>query len=112
MTFQDINTSNILVNHFGATCGNLDNDVRRTLRRDGQLVYAINDFDISIVFPPTATREECRLPISYACDGGQNQPLDTRQGELDYDPFVFDVGCLGVLFSDEFHVWFARSTVC
>ena len=82
----------------------MDNNVRRTLRCDGHLVYGINDFDVSIIFPPSVTREECRLPISGSWYGGQNQPLDTRQGELDYDPFVFDVGCLGVLFCDNFQV--------
>ena len=92
------------MNHFGATYDVRDNDVRRRLRRDGHLIYGINDFDISIIFPPTATREECRLPSAHSWSGGQNQPLDTCQGELDYDPFIFDVGCLGVLFCDKFQV--------
>ena len=103
---QDIKTSNILVNHFGACSDVASNDMRRTLRRDGHLAYAIIDFDISIVFPPTATREECRLPSNLSFDGAPNQPHDTRQGELDYDPFAFDVGCLGVLFCEEFQVCF------
>ncbi|KAF8490577.1 hypothetical protein JB92DRAFT_1304338 [Gautieria morchelliformis] len=34
--------------------------------------------------------------------GGQDQPYDTRQGELDYDPCAFDVGCLGVHFCKHF----------
>ncbi|KAF8511773.1 hypothetical protein JB92DRAFT_2932229, partial [Gautieria morchelliformis] len=38
--------------------------------------------------------------------GGQDQPYDTRQGELDYGPFAFDVGCLGVLFCKHFQVHF------
>ena len=103
---QDIKASNIVVNHFGAFHNIEFNDLRRTLRRDGHLAYAIIDFDISIVFPPNVTREECRLPSNLSFDGGLNQPHDTRQGELDYDPFAFDVGCLGVLFCEEFQVCF------
>ncbi|KAF8526764.1 hypothetical protein JB92DRAFT_1071880 [Gautieria morchelliformis] len=95
-------SGNILVNHFGAFADNSSNDLRRKLRRDGRLVYAIMDFDISMIFPPTATREECRLPSHLSWIGGQSQPHDTRQGELDYDPFAFDVGCLGVLFCECF----------
>ena len=101
---QDIKTSNILANHFGAFSDICTNDMRRILRRDDHLVYAIIDFDISIIFPPDATREECRLPSNMSFDGGLNQPHDTRQGELDYDPFAFDVGCLGVLLCGEFQV--------
>ncbi|KAF8481432.1 kinase-like domain-containing protein [Gautieria morchelliformis] len=99
---RDIKPENILVNHFGAFSHIEWNEMRRTLRRDGHLVYAIIDFDISIMFPPTATREECRLPSNLSWDGAYDQPHDTKQGELDYDPFAFDVGCLGVLFCKRF----------
>ncbi|KAF8507407.1 hypothetical protein JB92DRAFT_2960892 [Gautieria morchelliformis] len=34
--------------------------------------------------------------------GGQDQPYNTRQGEPNYDPFAFDVGCLDVLFCKHF----------
>ena len=78
--------------------------MRRTLRREGHLVYAFADFDISIMFPITATREECRLPSKPSLGGGYDQPNDTSQGELNYDPFAYDVGCLGVLFCHEFQV--------
>ncbi|KAF8481430.1 kinase-like domain-containing protein [Gautieria morchelliformis] len=99
---RDIKPENILVNHFAAFSNVTQNDLRRTLRRDDHLVYAIIDFDISIIFPPTATREECRLPSNLSWDGAYDQPHDTKQGELDYDPFAFDVGCLGVLFCRQF----------
>jgi len=54
------------------------------------------------MFPPNSTPSECRLPSNLSFTGGSNQPHDTSQGELDYDPFGFDVGCLGVLFCEEF----------
>ncbi|KAF8503080.1 kinase-like domain-containing protein [Gautieria morchelliformis] len=99
---RDIKPENILVNHFAAFSHIEWNEMRRTLRRDGHLAYAIIDFDISIMFPPTATREECRLPSNLSWDGAYDQPHDTKQGELDYDPFAFDVGCLGILFCERF----------
>jgi len=56
------------------------------------------------MFPPTSTTVERRLPYNLSWDGTMNQPHDTSQGELDYDPFAFDVGCLGVLFCQKFQV--------
>ena len=85
--------------------------MQRTLRRDGHLVYAITDFDVSIMFPTTVTREQCRLPSKLSWSGGYDQPNDTSQGELDYDPFAYDVGHLGVLFCHEFQVCFVRGTL-
>ena len=85
--------------------------MRRTLRREDHLVYAITDFDLSIMFPNTAAREECRLPSKLSWAGGGDQPNDTSQGELDYDPFAYDVGCLGVLFCHEFQVRFVRDAL-
>lgn len=81
---EDIKVPNILGNHFAAFSHVDANDFRRTLRRDGHLVYAIIDFDVSIIFPPTATREECRLPSNLSWDGEYNQPHDARRGELDH----------------------------
>jgi hypothetical protein len=65
-----------------------NNPLWKKNRNSSQLVYAIFDFDIAIMFSSSATVAERRLP---------NQPHDTAQGELDYDPFAFDVGCLGIL---------------
>jgi hypothetical protein len=101
---QDITLANCLVNHFGAYPDESSNLMRQKLRSDGHLIYAICDFDIAIMFPSTTTPAERRLPSNLSWDGGFNQPHDTKQGELDYDPFVFDVGCLGVLFCREFQV--------
>ena len=40
-----------------------------------------------------------------------NKPANTALGELDYDPFAFDVGCLGVLFWNRFGVSLHSSAV-
>lgn len=102
MAIQDIKTANVLVKHFSAAPFIYTNEMRNTLRRDGHLVYAIIDFDFSMIFPLTGTRDKCRIPTYLSWDGTGNQPDDTRQGKLDYNPFVFDVGCLGTPFCEEF----------
>jgi len=99
---QDISDANIVVNHFCASGQMRCNSMRGQLRSSGHLVYALLDFDISIRFPPNSTPADMRLPSSLSWWGSYDQPADTAQGELDYDPFAFDVGCLGVLFWDRF----------
>ena len=61
---------------------------------EGKLMYALFDFDISIMAPPGANGSIDFLTI---CHGGvrATNPWDTAQGEFDYDPFAFDVGMLG-----------------
>ncbi|KAG6805925.1 hypothetical protein H0H92_013382, partial [Tricholoma furcatifolium] len=51
----------------------------------------------------SSTLEECRLPsgISWKTLPSQ-RPSDTMQAELEFNPFAFDVGMLGVLFCSEF----------
>ena len=92
------------MNHFGSPAHGRFNTLRGELRKEGQLIYALIDFDLSLLFPSTCTPAELRLPYNMSWHGGSNQPKDTAQGELDYDPFAFDVGCLGVLFCDAFQV--------
>src|SRR5882762_6235185 len=106
------------MNHFCASGQMRFNTMRGPLRSAGHLVYALLDFDISIQFPPNSTPADMRLPSSLSWWGSYNQPADTAQGELDYDPFAFDVGCLGVLFWNRFGVrfpfmpvWFLHSSL-
>lgn len=100
--WKDIQQSNILVNRFVA-----DNsgDVRAGVSENTRLVYALFDFDLSVAFPLLSRPDECRLPAYRSVEGGSNQPRDTAQGELDYDPFAFDVGCLGIIFCRTFKVY-------
>ena len=71
----------------------------------GKLTYALFDFGHSTMFPQSVRINGCRLPscLSFATYPLQ-RPDDTHQGEIDFDPFAFDVGMLGVLFCKEFQV--------
>ncbi|KAJ3515516.1 hypothetical protein NMY22_g14434 [Coprinellus aureogranulatus] len=93
---RDISENNVLVNHFTDAAHTED---RVLLGRQGKLRFALYDFDISIVFPQEAKRSKCRLPREKSFEGTWPTPTrDTSHGEPDYDPFVYDVGCLGLLF--------------
>lgn len=73
-------------------------------------LYALFDFDISIMFSPNSSAEQRRLPYWDSWDGGSfDGPYDTAQGELDYDPFAFDVATLGICLALEFQVCFSMS---
>ncbi|KAF8968979.1 kinase-like domain-containing protein [Flammula alnicola] len=107
VTHRDMNLGNVLVNHFSDHLSLHQNDVRSDLRSKGLLLYAVFDFDISIMVPPQVLKEEYRLPYQLSWWGTFNQPHDTAQGEFDYNPFSYDVGMLGVEFCNRFQ-HFAR----
>lgn len=88
---------NVLTNHF-SDCFRLEgSDFRQDLRSEGLLLYALFDFDFSVQWPPEKDRIACRLPYNKAW-GSFNLVKDVSQGEFDYNPFIFDVGVLGVVF--------------
>ncbi|RDB20454.1 Cyclin-dependent kinase 6 [Hypsizygus marmoreus] len=99
----DINPGNVLVNHFGRRFYDTSNPLRSDLQSRGLLTYALFDFGSSSIFPQTSKLQECRLPYhkSWSCTPGYF-PSDTMQGEFDYNPFVHDVGMLGIMFCNEF----------
>lgn len=102
---QDISRYNILINNFDRNdiTPMYDRDPtscadRVSLRERGLARYCLFDFDISIIFPPDAPSVECRLDSFLSTWGiSSHHPPDTKQGEFDYDPFPFDVACLGNL---------------
>ncbi|KAF8880445.1 kinase-like domain-containing protein [Gymnopilus junonius] len=99
ITHGDINDENVLVNHFCDSRIEGQCSVRWDLRSRRQLSYALFDFDFSMMFPPDMDRTHCRL--SYDKSWGTFCMVhDTAQGEFDYDPFIFDVGNMGVVFCD------------
>ncbi|KAG6888530.1 hypothetical protein C0995_007642 [Termitomyces sp. Mi166 len=101
----DIKEDNILVNHAYNDIYDSDNYCRQSLRSQGKLTYAFYDFDGSTMFPPSMSLDECRLPSSVSYNTFYDQvPGDTQQGELDFNPFAFDVGMLGVMFCQEFQI--------
>lgn len=87
----------MLINHFWLS---LYDSHRAHLGQEGQLAYALFDFDAAMMLKPG----QRRLPSHLSWIGGISPPDDTSQGELDYDPFAFDVGCLGVLITMVFKV--------
>ncbi|KAH9477406.1 Serine/threonine-protein kinase 1 [Psilocybe cubensis] len=106
----DIRFENVLLSHFS----NMSNEDFKVInvwckeRREDRLIrYALCDYDISIMFPPTANKKECRLP-HYESWGTFNLSYDTAGGEYDYDPFALDVGGLGVQFAQRFGLLAAK----
>ncbi|KAF8909771.1 kinase-like domain-containing protein [Gymnopilus junonius] len=97
----DINDSNVLVNHFSDSSALEDNWIRAELRSKEMLSYAVFDFDFSVILPPEVDRTKYRLPYERSW-GTFNYTMDTAQGEFDYNPFVLDVGILGVRFCYDF----------
>ena len=94
----------MLVNHFSDDITLSVNLVREELRSEGRLIYAMFDFNASIMLPPIAKKEDFRLPYYESWVGSYAFPCDTHQGEFDYNPFVFDVGVLGLVLSRVFQV--------
>ncbi|KIJ63031.1 hypothetical protein HYDPIDRAFT_29727 [Hydnomerulius pinastri MD-312] len=99
---RDIKAGNMLVNHFGDDFYKSSNQLRPSLRREGRLTYAFFDFNYSVMFSPTSTPSERRLPASESFISFCSLAYDTAQGEVDYDPFAFEVCALGMLLCKQF----------
>ncbi|PPR07278.1 hypothetical protein CVT26_012438 [Gymnopilus dilepis] len=102
---RDIKFGNVLVNQFAEETIFDENSSRRELRRKGLLSYALFDFDLSIMLPPGSDRTTYRLPYQRSW-GTFNWTMDTAQGEFDFNPFVLDVGTMGVVFCTKFQIPF------
>ncbi|PPQ86316.1 hypothetical protein CVT25_005617 [Psilocybe cyanescens] len=100
---HDISPKNILVNHFAYDEDRTlpEHNTRGDLRSRNRLLYAMFDFDISIMLPLKEDRKAFRLPY-YELWGNYNTITDTDAGEFDYSPFVFDVGAMGALICNRF----------
>ncbi|KAF8904100.1 hypothetical protein CPB84DRAFT_1823673 [Gymnopilus junonius] len=97
----DIKLSNVAVNHFADFTLYIGSNVRPALREKRLLSYAMFDFDYSTMLSPEMDRMSCRLPYQRSW-GSFNRTMDTAQGEFDFNPFVLDVGAMGVEFCSEF----------
>lgn len=100
-TLKDLKKHNTLINHFSQSW---DNHLRRLMRGQGRLTYALFDFDLAVVLPSHIRR----LPYKFSWAGFperfsgmpysfQPYPLDTAHGEYEYDPYAFDVASLGFM---------------
>ncbi|KAI0630176.1 hypothetical protein C8Q77DRAFT_246721 [Trametes polyzona] len=105
---RDISASNVLINHFKpAPYNNMDTKssvlefIRSTKVED--VHYCLFDFDISDVLPRDVSVKTYRSDSVWTCYGTASyHPQDGWQGEHDYNPFAFDVGCLGNLYKLSF----------
>ncbi|KAK7684504.1 hypothetical protein QCA50_012451 [Cerrena zonata] len=98
---RDIHPGNVLVNFY---------DSRANFRKScqsffatGQAKFVIIDFGLSVIFPPDSD------PLSRVCPAWESDcgspeyhPPDVidRQSETMYDPFAFDVACMGGMLCD------------
>lgn len=104
-TFKDISCANMLVNHYSANLLAIRSESRRRWRLangdNGLVRYCIIDFNLSLLLPKNVRR----LPSSYSTVGSWiYQPNDISAGEPDYDPYAFDVACLGGVLASRFDV--------
>jgi hypothetical protein len=103
---QDLSSGNVLVNFFGdSTWPSQDNYLRDEFLSNDKALYAMFDYNLSVVFPPGTLPHERRLPFENSFTGlVMGRPNDTAQGEFDYDPFAWDVACLGIQLRNRFQV--------
>lgn len=103
--YQDISYANMLVNHYSSDLSALKSLSRSGWRHSdvyfSRVKYCLMDFNLSLILPDGVRR----LPSRYAFVGCcPFHPLDICAGEYDYDPYAFDVGCLGNAFAESFDV--------
>jgi len=73
-----------------------DKEARIYFRDHGPIRYGVFDFDLAIIVPRTST--PCLLPTEMANVGSPwHHPSDADEGSV-YDPFKFDVACMGQMF--------------
>ena len=108
LTLQDLTWCNMLVNHLPNGFIYMPefekNPVRKQLRSEGRLSYAIFDFDLSLMLPSGKPLSEYRLPIHVCFSGALYKPWGVAEAQLDFNPFAYDVGCLGIRFCQRFQV--------
>ena len=67
--------------------------------------FALFEYNLSMqLSPPDQPLAKYRRPIGETWVGSPYPPTDADQGEYDYNPFAFDVGCLGVLLQCQYAV--------
>lgn len=62
------------------------------------------DFDLAMLLDEKTYGLNPRLPIEKVCFGYESRPYETMHGYVDFDPFKYDVACLGIYFAENFQV--------
>lgn len=91
---QDLTFRNILVNYngFASQIPPMSLDPTDSWKPR----FALCDFDLAVIFPPNVPLSERVLPSDEANYGTVRfHPPDGTNGEATYDPFAFDVACMG-----------------
>ncbi|KAF9034969.1 hypothetical protein BDZ89DRAFT_1011715 [Hymenopellis radicata] len=107
---RDIALRNILFNHIpldlmSTLRFNDPAPFRLAMRRDDHAKYGLYDFNLSLMFPNNnapLNSASYRLPTRGGWFASVKCPPELFQGEYDYNPFAFDVGCLGIELCDLF----------
>lgn len=82
----------------------------RESSRSRPITYALFDFNLSLQLPLETSLKNCWRPASEAMLGvSVYHPDDVVQWEPFYNPFAYDVGCLGFLFINYLTVRNART---
>ncbi|KAF8884752.1 hypothetical protein CPB84DRAFT_1788961 [Gymnopilus junonius] len=100
---KDVAHRNILVNRLAYF-----RDRRKTfsmqfdLEKKEKLRYALFDFDRAILLDKETYGENPILPIHFVDRGFYIPPYERLLGYPDFDPFKYDVACLGIYFDETF----------
>ncbi|KAI0070465.1 hypothetical protein K474DRAFT_793430 [Panus rudis PR-1116 ss-1] len=102
---RDIHHGNIAKNYYMWDAASVEESrqLRYEHKHAGKLAYALFDFDIAMCFPEDTSVKEFRLPSEKAfCGWSIYHSQDVYRGQVDYNPFAFDVACLGHLLASSF----------
>lgn len=92
---KDIKIHNILVNLYN---GDAVYDDCREFYASQKARFVLCDFDLSVIFPPDTPPAARVCPASESDWGSYRyHPPDAADGQTVYDPFAYDVACLGGL---------------
>ncbi|CAL1698382.1 unnamed protein product [Somion occarium] len=95
VAYRDIKIHNILVNLYN---GDAVYDDCREFYASQKARFVLCDFDLSVIFPPDTPPAARVCPASESDWGSYRyHPPDAADGQTVYDPFAYDVACLGGL---------------